>query len=75
MHEPEIVLKSGWQTFLFAVPFLGLLLASLFRLDTLFSAPKRRSKTRRPPSGMSSDGQPLQSDPDGRPWRDAGGQK
>lgn len=35
----DLVLKSGWETFLFAVPFLGLLLAGLIRLDELISTP------------------------------------
>lgn len=65
----ELVLKSGWETLLFAVPFLGILVVWLFRLDELISTPKRRAKRRRRPAGLDDDGEPLMSDPDGRPWR------
>jgi hypothetical protein len=64
-----IVLKPGWDTILFAVPFIGLMLVVLFRLDHMFSQPKQRSKPRRPPSGLDRHGQPVMTDPDGRPWR------
>lgn len=65
----ELALKSGWETFLFAVPFLGILLVGLFRLDELISSPKRRLKKRTRPGGVDHNGEPLMSDPDGRPWR------
>lgn len=65
----EMVLKSGWETFFIAVPFLAILLMGFFRLDTLWSAPRERTRARRPASGMDQDGEPLLSDPDGRPWR------
>jgi hypothetical protein len=38
MHE--IILNSGWDTLLFVVPFIGMLLVGFFRLDQLFAAPK-----------------------------------
>ena len=67
MHE--IVLKPGWETILFAVLAIGILVVGLFRLDFLFSPSKRRSRTGRPVSGVDRDGHPLMTDPDGRPWR------
>ena len=39
MHDT--ILSSGRDTFLIAIPFLGLLLAALFRLDERFAAPKK----------------------------------
>ena len=65
----DLVLKSGWETFLFAVPFLGVLLVGLFRLDELITSPKRPLKRRRRPAGVDHNGEPLLNDPDGRPWR------
>ena len=39
MHET--VLNSGWDTFLFAVPALFMLVLGIFRLDELLVAPRR----------------------------------
>ena len=71
----ETVLKPGLDTFLFAVPFLGMLLVGFFRLDGWFAAPKQELKPRRPPSGMDEAGRPLLTDPDGRLWRPARGRR
>jgi len=71
----EAVLHSGWETVLIAVPLIGILLIGIFRLDELFATPKQRPKPQRPASGMDKDGQPLLSDPDGRPWRTPRGRK
>ncbi len=68
---PDSVLKSGLDTFLIAVPFVGVLLMGMFRLDTIFAAPKRAVGLRRSPSGIDKQGRMLLSDPDGRPWKDA----
>lgn len=38
MHET--VLNSGWDTFLFAVPALFMLVMGIFRLDELLVAPQ-----------------------------------
>ena len=75
MHE--IMLKPGWETFLFAVPFLGVLFLGYFRLDEIFASRKRtagepRTKIRRPMATLDEDGQPVFSDPDGRRWRTRG---
>ena len=66
MHET--VLNSGWDTFLYAVPVLFMLVVGVFRLDELFAAPKQNARPPQPPSGIDEDGQPLLCDPDGRPF-------
>ena len=68
MHDS--VLKSGLDTILIAVPFVGLLVIGMFRLDAVFAAPKQAAGMRRPPSGMDEHGSVLFSDPDGRPWKE-----
>ncbi|HUB00122.1 MAG TPA: hypothetical protein VMA34_17445 [Terracidiphilus sp.] len=65
----EIVLKSGWDTFLIAAPFIGLLLATVFRLDEVFASNKREVRRRSALCGTDENGEPLFSDPDGRLWR------
>ena len=69
MHET--VLNPGWDTFIVAVPFIGILIASFFRLDVLFAASKKHVPRRRGVCGMDEDGEPILCDPDGRPWRTA----
>jgi len=51
MHDT--ILSSGWDTVLFAIPFLGLLLAALFRLDGCFATPKRVAGRCRPRAGST----------------------
>lgn len=63
----ETVLQSNWDIFLYAGPLVALLLMSVFRLEEYFAAPKP-ARPRRPVSGMDSRGEPMLSDPDGRPW-------
>jgi hypothetical protein len=67
----ETVLNSGWDTFLYAVPVIFMLVVGVFRLDELFAAPRQNARTPRPPSGIDKDGQPLLCDPDGRPFHPA----
>ena len=64
----EIVLKSGWDTFLIAAPFVGLLLATVFRLDEVFASSKRQTRRRSALCGTDENGEPLLTDPDGRLW-------
>lgn len=64
----DTVLQSGWETLLVAIPFVGILLVGLFRLDELIASPKRRKAAKRPASGCDRNGRLLLSDPDGRPW-------
>ena len=67
MHET--VIASQWDTLLFAVPFLSLLVFGFFRLDEVFVALKRpQGFARRAPSGVDEDGVQILSDPDGRLW-------
>ena len=73
MHD--LVLKSGWDTIVFGVPFIGLLLVGLFRLDELIVAPKHKTRAHRPPAGVDTDGMQILCDPDGTPWRRPGRRK
>jgi hypothetical protein len=59
---------SGWDTTILMVPFLGMLLLHMFRLDESVSA--RKAPPRRPRSfcGVDPKGRPYVSDPDGQPW-------
>jgi hypothetical protein len=66
MQQP--FLNSGWDTFLIAAPVIGLLMAGLFRLDTLLASPRRHTVPRLPAIGTDNDGRTFFSDPDGRPW-------
>ena len=69
MHET--VLSSGRDAMLVAVPLLGLLLVGFFRLDSLLASPRPRPEARlvrRPAPGLSADGEPVVSDPDGVRW-------
>ena len=64
---PDSVLKSGLDTFLIAVPFVGVLFIGIFRLDAIIAAPKQAVGLRCRPSVVDKRGL---SDPDGRPWKD-----
>lgn len=65
---PDPILQSGWETFLLAIPLVGLLLVTLFRLDEMIASPKRGKAVPRPACGCDENGRVLLSDPDGRPW-------
>ena len=69
MHD--IALHSGWDTALVAVPFIIMLAVGFFHLDEVIYTPKSRSKKRRVPAGIDSDGSPILCDPDGRRWGSA----
>lgn len=70
----NLTLQSGWESFLLAVPLVGMVLLGVFRLDAIAAAPKHEPDSRRPPSGVDKDGEMLLTDPDGHPWdRDHGG--
>jgi hypothetical protein len=66
MHDA--ILGSGRDTFLVAIPFLGMLVVCFFRLDERFAAPKKTGRQPRPPCGVDLDGRSILCDPDGRPW-------
>jgi hypothetical protein len=59
---------SGWDTIILMIPFLGILVLYLFRLDEKFAAPKAPPKSRRVFCGLDPDDGPYLSDPDGQPW-------
>jgi hypothetical protein len=59
---------SGWDTTILMVPFLGMLLLHMFRLDERFSARKAPPKRSRSFCGVDPKGRPYVSDPDGQPW-------
>lgn len=67
---PDTILQSVWENLLVAVPFVGILLVALFRLDQIIAAPRRRKPVNRPACGCDENGRMLLSDPDGRPWND-----
>lgn len=64
----DAILQSGWENLLVAVPFVGILLVGLFRLDELIASPKRARDVKHPARGCDENGRLLLSDPDGRPW-------
>ena len=64
----DTILQSGWGNILVGVPFVGILLVGLFRLDEIIAAPKPARPVNRPTCGCDENGHLLLSDPDGRPW-------
>jgi len=64
----DIALQSGWETFLLAAPFVGMVLVGVFRLDEIATAPKRKGDRRPRFASNDENGRLLLSDPDGRPW-------
>jgi hypothetical protein len=65
----DTVLSPDWDTLLYAVPVLVMLMAGVFHLDELLMAPRQGSRVRQPPARVDENGQPLLFDPDGRPSR------
>jgi hypothetical protein len=57
MHDA--ILGSGRDTFLVAIPFLGMLVVCFFRLDERFAAPKKTGRQPRPPCGVDLDGRSI----------------
>jgi hypothetical protein len=64
----DAILQSGWENFLVAVLFVGILLVGFFRLDEIIASPRRARAVKPPFSGCDENGDLLLSDPDGRPW-------
>lgn len=64
----ETILKSGWDTLLFVVPFISMLLIGFLRLDVVLAARRRADGHRRPECGRDADGRAILTDPDGRHW-------
>jgi len=71
----EIILHSGWEKTLVAVPLLGLLFAAYFRLDEIVTKRKKGRKLTRHGSGLGPDGEPQVFDPDGKVWTGEDGRK
>jgi hypothetical protein len=69
------ILHSDWDVILFAIPFVGLFLLSLFRMDELIISPKKKARTPRAAYWLDRDGETLMCDPDGRSWSRAGRRK
>ena len=63
---------SGCDTTILMVPFLGMLLLHMFRLDERVSSRKAPSGSRLSFCEVDSKGQPYVSDPDGQPWNRQG---
>lgn len=68
MHE--VIVNSGLDTLLIAIPSLGLLLFTFLRLDQLLAAPKQRDNPGKFVRGVDAHGEPIMCDPDGRPWEE-----
>ena len=66
MHD--VILNSGLDTLLVAIPSLGLLLVSFLRLDESLASPRQRKDKGQFVRGVDTDGEPIMCDPDGRPW-------
>ena len=66
MHES--VLNSGWETFLYGVPVIFMLVVGVFRLDELIAAPKRGPRAQRLAVSVDENGKQMLCDPDGRPF-------
>jgi hypothetical protein len=65
MNEP--ILTSSRDVFFYAVPMLVGLFLGMLRLDQFMSTPRGRTPVRRALTGCDANGEPLLSDPDGRP--------
>lgn|GEM_PF-2496011 len=73
-----IALQSGWETFLLAAPFVGMVLVGIFRLDQIATNPKSEPRHRPrvvDPSagGISKNTGTNLSDPNRTPWTNPGG--
>jgi hypothetical protein len=65
----DIALQSGWETFLLAAPFVGMVLVGVFRLDEIATNSSRGQRPRF--NGNDENGRMLLTDPNGRPWPDS----
>jgi hypothetical protein len=60
------ILISSRDTLLITIPFVLMLLISMFRLDEMIAAPRRSVGRRRSACGVDEFGEPILCDPDGR---------
>jgi hypothetical protein len=65
----DTVVTSGWEAILLAIPLIGILGMSLFRIDEFMSAPKGSVENHRGFCTLDADGEPLLFDPDGRAFK------
>jgi len=61
--------SEGWDVYLFGIPLIALLFFGYFRLDETFTMRKRvPTPVPGPRPVVDRDGEPMCTDPDGRPW-------
>lgn len=74
MHD--MLISSGRDSFLIALPFLAIMLAGLFRVDEAIASPRRNAaKHHRSMCGVDEKGQQILCDPDGQRWYPSRGEK
>lgn len=63
--------KAGWDVFLFGIPLIAFLIFGFFRLDQVFTSPKKNtSDVQKSSANVRQREKLMTSDPDGRPWDD-----
>ena len=62
-------LVSSLDTIVLMVPFVAMLVMTVFHLDERLAAPKRDAKIQRFFCGIDGEDRPFLFDPDGKPWR------
>jgi len=62
----------GWDTFVLALPIVGLLGMMMFGLDEQCASPQRRRGARRSFCEVGGKGPAVLTDPDGRIWQGGG---
>jgi hypothetical protein len=65
--------ESNTDAILIAIPMVGLLFATFFRLDEAFSRHTKPSKNGHPLSYRDKDGHPVCIEPDGKQYRKPAG--
>jgi hypothetical protein len=64
----DITLNSGWDTALLVLAIIVGIGFGIFRLDVIVFRSQRTMNAPGSGSGTDADGEPILSDPDGRPW-------
>ena len=65
----DATVLTGGTEFLVMAPMVGLVLFSLFRVDSLLSRPKHPLRRPIMSHGEDADGMPIFAEPDGRPLK------
>ncbi|KAA6456865.1 hypothetical protein DYQ86_23715 [Acidobacteria bacterium AB60] len=69
-------INDGPDVFLFGIPLVALLFFGYFRLDETFTLRKRvPAPLPGPAPVVDKDGEPVGTDPDGRPWEKGSGRR